>query len=426
MELSRKDIVTNKILAGTFLKVPIESYLELLGISPIPSQISIINSINNSKYRFIVGALSRRQGKTYIGNIIAQCVALVPNSHVLIVSPNYNLSNISFDLQRNLIKHFELEVARDNAKDRVIELSNGSTIRLGSVNQIDSVVGRSYDFVLFDEAALADGETAFNVAIRPTLDKPNSKALFISTPRGRNNWFSRFYNRGYNDEFSEWVSIKATWKDNPRASEEDIAEARRSMSSAEFSQEYEADFNVFEGQIWNFDYEKCVQDLSEFDISGMDIIAGLDVGFKDPTALCVIAFDGHKYYCIEEYYAAERTTEEHAGFISEILERREADYCFIDAAAAQTRYDFAQQYDISTINAKKSLVDGIGHVASLVDNNRLIVDQGCTEILRSLDQYRWDPNPNLIKEKPVHDSSSHMADAIRYALYSFEEQAPTF
>jgi len=426
MEVSRRDIVLDKILPGKFLKVPIEQYLGLLGIEAIPSQVALINAINSDKYRFIVGALSRRQGKTYIGNIIAQCVALVPGCHVLIVSPNYNLSNISFDLQRNLIKHFDLEVARDNAKDRVIELTNGSTVRLGSVNQIDSVVGRSYDFVLFDEAALADGETAFNVAIRPTLDKPGSKALFISTPRGRNNWFSRFYNRGFTDDFEEWVSIKATWHDNPRASETDIAEARRSMSAAEFAQEYEADFNVFEGQIWTLNFDKCVQDLSEMDFTGCDVISGLDVGFKDPTAFCCIAYDGHKYYLMEEYYAAERTTEEHAGFLGEIIERREVDYCFIDAAAAQTRFDLAQQYDISTINAKKSVVDGIGHVASLIDNDRLIVDSSCTEVLRALDQYRWDPNPNLIREKPVHDSASHMADALRYALYSFEENAPTF
>jgi phage terminase large subunit len=400
--------------------------LELLGISAIPSQIALINALNDPKYRFVVGALSRRQGKTYIGNIVAQCVALVPGCHVLIVSPNYNLSNISFDLQRNLIRQFDLEIQKDNAKDRVIELTNGSTIRLGSVNQIDSVVGRSYDFVLFDEAALADGETAFNVAIRPTMDKPGSKALFISTPRGRNNWFSKFFNRGYNDDFPEWVSIKATWHDNPRAAIEDIEEARRSMSEAEFKQEYEADFNIFEGQVWNFNYEDCVQDLSTLDTRGMDIISGLDVGFKDPTALCVIAFDGEKFYVLEEYYAAERTTEEHAGFLSEIMERRDVDYCFIDAAAAQTRYDLAQNYDITTTNAKKSVLDGIGMVASLVDNDKLIVHQSCEQVLRSLDQYRWDPNPNLMREKPVHDSSSHMADALRYALYSFEQSAPTF
>lgn len=400
--------------------------MNLIQIEPIAPQIAIVNALNSPKYRFVCGALARRTGKTYIGNIIAQCVALVPGCHILIVSPNYNLSQISFDLQRNLIHKFDLEIVKDNAKDRVIELSNGSTIRLGSINQIDSVVGRSYNFVLFDEAALGDGETAFNVAIRPTLDREGSKALFISTPRGRNNWFSKFFNRGFNDEFPEWCSIKATWRDNPRASESDIEEARRTMSQAEFAQEYEADFNVFQGQIWNFNYEKCVQDLSALDTRGFDIIAGLDVGFKDPTAFVVLAFDGEKYYALEEYYAAERTTEEHASYLSEIIERREVDYCFIDAAAAQTRFDLAQNYDITTTNAKKSVLDGIGYVASLVENDKLIVDQRCTEVLKSLDQYRWDDNPNLIREKPVHDSSSHMADALRYALYSFEQSCPTF
>lgn len=427
MIVSRKDVVTDRILpAGDFLKVPIHGYLDLLNIKPVPPQIATINALNSPKYRFVVAALARRLGKTFIGNVIGQCVTLVPGCNILVVAPNYNLSQISFDLQRSLIGKFDLEVHKDNAKDRVIELSNGSTIRIGSTNQIDSVVGRSYDFVLFDEAALADGEAAFNIAIRPTLDRDNSKALFISTPRGRNNWFSKFYNRGFNDEFPEWVSIKATWKDNPRASLADIEEAKRTMSQAEFAQEYEADFNIFQGQIWNFNYEKCVQDLSALDTRDYDIIAGLDVGFKDPTAFVVIAYDGEKYYALEEYYAAERTTEEHASYLSEIIERRDVDYCFIDAAAAQTRFDLAQNYDITTTNAKKSVLDGIGYVASLVDNDKLIVDQRCTEVLRALDQYRWDPNPNLIREKPVHDSSCHMADALRYALYSFEQSHPTF
>ena len=426
MLVSRKDIQYESIEQGNFLKLPVEQYLGLLGIEAIPSQIAIINAVNSKKYRFVCAAISRRQGKTYIANILGQLVSLVPGCHILVMSPNYNLSQISFDLQRQLLKHFDLEVAKDNAKDRVIELTNGSTIRMGSVNQVDSTVGRSYDFIIFDEAALADGETAFNVALRPTLDKAESKALFISTPRGRNNWFSRFYQRGFNDEYPEWCSVHATWQDNPRATAEDIEEAKKTMSEAEFNQEYMADFNVFEGQIWKFDYENCVADLSEMEFRDCDVISGLDVGFKDPTAFLVIMFDGEKFYVVEEYYEAEKTTEQHAEVIGEIMERRLVDYCFIDSAAQQTRFDLAQNYDITTTNAKKSVNDGIAHVSSLVENNRLIIDQRCLETLRSMDQYRWDPNPNLIREKPLHDSSSHMADALRYALYSFETNATSF
>jgi hypothetical protein len=432
VEVSRRDIISDEIVElgseARFLKLPIAPYMELLNVTPLPSQIAIINAVNDPKYRFISAAVSRRQGKTYIANIIGQLVSLVPGSNILIMSPNYSLSQISFDLQRNLIKHFDLEVTKDNAKDKVIEISNGSTVRMGSVNQVDSCVGRSYDLIIFDEAALADGKDAFNVALRPTLDKPNSKAIFISTPRGRNNWFSEFFYRGYSDDFPEWCSIRATYRDNPRMSETDISEARKSMSEAEFKQEYEADFNTYEGQIWKFNFETQVKDLSQFDTSNMDVFAGLDVGFKDPTALCVIAYDwdADKFYLVDEYMNNERTTEQHAVEIQKLIDKWDIDYIYIDSAAQQTRFDFAQNYDISTINAKKSVLDGIGHVSAIIDNDKLYVDQECKESLKCLDAYQWDPNPNLLKEKPKHNMASHMADGMRYALYSFQTSNISF
>ena len=432
IEISRKDVESDYLMnydsTDRFIKLPIQGYMDLLGIQPNSSQRAIINAINNPKYRFVCAAIARRQGKTYISNIIGQLVCLVPDSHVLLMSPNYSLSQISFDLQRNLIKHFDLEVLRDNAKDKVIELSNHSTIRMGSINQVDSVVGRSYDLIIFDEAALTDGRDAFNVALRPTLDKDNSKAIFISTPRGRNNYFAEFYYRGFNDEFPEWASVKATYHENPRVSEDDIKEAKKTMSEQEFAQEYMADFNVYEGQIWSFRHEKCTADLAQFDTSKMDVFAVLDVGYKDPTAFCVIAYDWDekKYYVVDEYLDAERTTEQHATQIRKMIEKWDIDWIYIDSAAQQTRFDFAQNYDITTINAKKSVLDGIGHVAGIVDNDDLYVDQKCDQVIASLDQYQWDPNPNLMKERPKHDGASHMADALRYALYTFETTATSF
>lgn len=433
LEISREDITADEFVDypkdTRFIKLPIKQYLELLGIKAIRSQVALINAINSPDYRFVVAALSRRQGKTYIANIIGQLTALIPGTNVLIMSPNYSLSQISFDLQRSLIKHFDLEVARDNAKDKIIELTNGSTIRMGSVNQVDSTVGRSYDLIIFDEAALGDaGMDAFNVALRPTLDKPTSKCIFISTPRGRNNWFSEFYQRGFSSEYNNWASIRATYHENPRISQVDIDEAKKGMSKAEFNQEYLADFNTFEGQIWNFNYAECTQNLEELDVSRMDIFAGMDVGYKDPTAFCVIAYDwdSEKYYVLDEYMEAEKTTEQHAEKIQVLIDKWGIDAIYIDSAAQQTRFDLAQNYDISTINATKSVLDGIAAVGTIVDNDRLIVDQHCRETLSALDQYQWNPNQNLLVEKPVHNMASHMSDSLRYALYTFVASEITF
>ena len=112
--------------------------------------------------------------------------------------------------------------------------------------------------------------------------------------------------------------------------------------------------------------------------------------------------------------------------IKKMIDKWNIDWIYIDSAAQQTRFDFAQNYDITTVNAKKSVLDGIGHVAGVVDNDDLFVHQNCREVLMALDQYQWDPNPNLMKERPKHDGASHMADALRYALYTFETTATSF
>lgn len=421
----RSDVIQDFPAASRFLKLPIARYLELLGVTPISPQVALINAINNPRYRFVVACLSRRTGKTYIANIIAQLVTLVPNSSVLLVSPNYNLSTISWDLQRTLINKFDLEVKKNNQKDRVITLENDSSIRMGSISQVDSLVGRSYDLILFDEAALSEnGRDAFNIQLRPTLDKIGSKAIFISTPRGLYSYFKEFYDRGFSPEFMDWASIHSDWRENPRASPEDIEMARKTMSSSEFAQEYLASFTVFEGKIWAFDPDTCVRDLSDLRFWEMDVIMGIDFGFKDPTACCVIAYDyaTECYYILDEYWSNERSTAQHANAVKALEEKYNASAIFVDSANAQTRFDWAQDYDIATIGADKgadSVKASIASVAALVESGKIIVDPRCTRVLQAMDQYQWDSRPGLQKEKPKHNEACHMADAIRYAIYTY-------
>ena len=121
---SREDVPVDQIVeysaTSRFIKLPIQNYLKLLGAwdTMNSAQVALINAVNNPQYRFVCAALARRLGKTYIANIIGQLVTLVPNSAVLLVSPNYSLSSISFELQRRFIDHFDLEIARNNLNDK--------------------------------------------------------------------------------------------------------------------------------------------------------------------------------------------------------------------------------------------------------------------------------------------------------------------
>jgi len=425
MEVSRSSIDAYNLqdfpIEKRFLKLPVDKFFELEGVELIPPQIALINAINDPSHRFVVGCLSRRTGKTFSANHIAFLKALEPGTQILIISPNYSLSNISWTEQLKLIKKHDIQTEKMNAKDKEIVLENGSLIKLGSVSQANSCVGRSYDLILFDEAALdPKGVDAFNIQLRPTLDKDNSKAIFISTPRGTN-YFHDFYMRGYDDRYPFWASIHSTWRDNPRTSEADIEEAKLSMSTAEFRQEYEADFTTFEGQIYEgFDADKYVKDLSTYDFKNCDALMGIDAGYKDPTAAVKLYynFNEETFYLVEEYLDAQRNTEEHAEQLRKLM-AEDTDFVFCDSAAAQFRHDLAELYDIPSNPSKKSVLDGIAYVQSLVDNGKLIVDKNCIHTLDMLANYRWDPRPELLKPKPIHDAFSHIADALRYALYSF-------
>jgi phage terminase large subunit len=202
-------------------------------------------------------------------------------------------------------------------------------------------------------------------------------------------------------------------------SESDVQEARSVMSKAEFEQEYMASFATFEGQIYDFDEETLVQDYVRLDED--EIIAGLDPGYKDPTAFVVLAYRPSQdaYHVIDEYQESQATTAGHAERMQELISRWNLETIFIDSAAAQFAADLAYTHDIATIKAKKSVLDGIAQVQTLVEQGKIKVSPHCENTRIMFNQYRWDTKTSLSRERPEHGMASHVADAIRYAVYTF-------
>ena len=262
--------------------------------------------------------------------------------------------------------------------------------------------------------------------MRPTLDKPQSKCAFISTPRG-SNYFKTFYEQGKSDDaaLANWCSIHGTCYDNPRASAADIEQAKETLSDAFFRQEYLGDFATFEGRIFeSFDVNRHVADLSLMDFSNYEryeSILGIDHGYRDPTAGVVFTYDNDidKFYLRWEYERNATSTGVHAAAFGPVMEQYDIDFCFIDSAAAQFAADLSYEYDISSNPAKKSINDGLDFICMLLDRDKLVVDASCQKAIDTFINYRWDTREGLLKERPLHNEYSHLADAIRYALYTF-------
>ena len=406
-----------------FFKLPVQNFIEMNGIVPRPAQIPVINALNDPRYRFVVAPLARRSGKSFISYELAFLKALEPETTILVMAPSYSLASIGWNHIKKLITGYGIETDKLNQKDYEIHLSNGSMVKIGSVSRADSCVGRSYDLIVFDEADLSkDSEDAFQVSLRPTMDKPNSKAIFISTPRGRRMLW-KFYNRGFADDFPRWISIHSTCYANPGMLPEDIAEAKRANSPEKFSQEYEASFDVAEGQIYSsFTVERNTADLSkmEFPWKQYESIMGIDFGYKDPDAVVYIKhnMDTDIYYIVGRYSASGTTTDVLAENIKRLLDvHGDTDVNYADSAAAQSRQDLAVLYDIGSNAAKKDVLAGIEFVHTLIASGRLVIDSSLDDVIWSIQNYFWRESENGTM-RPEHDIASHYNDAIRYAVFS--------
>lgn len=409
-------------MSSKFFKLPIDKLLNKL---PKPvhfneSQMAMIEGLEEN--RFWVHIAGRRTGKSYGAALLAFAKLLEPGQQVMVVAPNFSLSSIIWDYVTDLIRQLDLEVERFNQKDKVVKLINGSIFRLMSANNRDSLVGRAANLLIVDEAAIIPNDEYFIRDLRPALSTfPDSRCLWISTPRGKGNYLYDYYMRGQNDEYENWGSARYTWRANPLLSEKDVEESKKAMTRAMYAQEYECEWTTTEAQIYEYlDEEKHIDDY--LDHKFIEIIAGLDVGYRDPNAFVVLGYDGQKYYVLDEYVSSECTTSELADVIQGKIDEWHIDTIYIDSAAAQVKADFAYDYDIYCENAIKSVNDGINFLQALIEHDNLLFDvSGGSHTFHAMSSYMW--NTSTEKPKPKHEWPSHPSDAVRYAVYTHHKMS---
>jgi len=407
----------NLIKPKSFFKLPVD---KLLSKMPTPivfneSQQAMLDGLNDK--RFWVHISARRTGKSYAAALLAFAKLLEPGQQVMVVAPNFTLSSIIWDYVTDIISKTGVEIVTKNQKDKVVKLENGSIFRLLSANNRDSLVGRAANLLIIDEAAIIPDDEYFTRDLRPALSTFNdSRCLWISTPRGKGNYLYDYFQRGDNDDYDEWGSDLFTWRANPLLGEKDVAEAEKTMTRALFAQEYMCAWTTTEDQIYEYlDDEKHVGEYQEKQF--VEVIAGLDVGYRDENVFVVIGYDGDSYFVLDEYISKESTTSELAEAITELQDRWKIDSIYIDSSAAQVKADFAYDYDIFCDNAVKSVNDGINFIQALIEHGNLCFDEeGAKHTYHAMTAYKW--NTKTDNPKPHHDWSSHPSDAVRYALYT--------
>lgn len=154
------------------------------------------------------------------------------------IAPSFAVAQIGWEEVQKLAA--QIPGTRVVRGDKIIYFPTGGWVQVKSAVDPDSLRGRGLDLVVFDEAAFIR-ERAWTEAIRPALSDRRGRALFISTPFGRN-WFYRLWMRGEDPAQPEWRSFKFPTAANPFIPASEIEAARHGVPELTFQQEYLADF----------------------------------------------------------------------------------------------------------------------------------------------------------------------------------------
>lgn len=426
-----------------------ERYVEYLyGVNLHPGQ----GQVHFEDWRYSVLDWGRRTGKTICAAAEAVAELGLSDRRIWIVAPNYELTQRVFDYVYRWVVVEGLfgkdaVVKASNTRDRrYIEMAWGSFIQGKSAEAPDSLVGEQLDLIVFDECARVP-EMVWLECLEPTTIDRKGRAMFISTPRGKN-WFYEYFLRGFdNDTIAKgWIASNFKTYENPFTDRQWLESKRSETPDIVWRREYEGSFEDFGGLIYP---EFLAKDMADgghlFDprkvkLTDLTNYRGIDIGFRLPTA-CVWGKVNTRndVWIYREYEEANTIHEDHAQAITGLSsESVYQTYISPDAArrfgtqttANERANSPLQVYRDNGIYARKAVDDlmpGIGTVArylraSLEDNSdhaRLYISMDCPKLIRSLEMYQFaDVNSRNDLDQPdrPRKKDDHLPDALRYLL----------
>lgn len=317
-------------------------------------------------------------------------------------------------------------VASKLDQEMTLKLKNGSIYQVAGTDNIDSLVGTNPIGIVFSEYSLQDPH-AFDF-LRPILNENEGWAWFNFTPRGRNHGATLFDRAVKNPNwFAERLTVDDTGIIPLSAIDED-----RELGMAEeiIQQEYWCSFDAplvgayyskqmtaaaNEGRIGLFPYDPM-----------LPVQTAWDLGIDDSTAIWFYQVYPDAIKIIDFY---ENSGE---GLLHYIKELDKKPYAYGDhwaphdievreMSTGRSRREFAIQHGLRfRVCPKMDVADGIEAVRGLLPtcyfNNTEPMEMG----IEAMKQYQkeWDDKRKVYGSRPLHDWTSHAADAFRVLAFS--------
>lgn len=379
--------------------------------------------------RFSAIVAHRRAGKTVSAVMDLVDAALrfnaLPDGRFAYVAPYYAQAK---DVAWGYLKRYASKVPRVsvNEAELRVDFPTGNRVRLYGADNYDRMRGVYFDGVVLDEYGDMDPR-AWSEVIRPALADRNGWASFIGTPKGKNGFFDLVDRARSSDEW--YLSIL-------RASEtglippKELAALRAEMSDDEFAREFECSFDAaVEGSY----FARLLMEAEQGGRIGrvphdpaLEVHAAFDLGIADSTAIWLAQFVGREVRLIDyiendgvalDWYA--RALRERPYLYAPLILPHDAQAR--ELGTGKSRIEMLESMGFRTsIAPRLSVEDGIEAVRRMIPQTWIDADK-CAAGLRAIREYREKVDPKRkVSFGPLHDWTSHGADALRYLMTAYE------
>jgi len=412
--------------------------------TPFPYQRDFHN--DNTRFRIIAGG--RRVGKSV-------CALHEMIKHALTISralawwigPTYSAARevgyLEFKTMEESIKPLIKNISDSIMR---IEFINGSMIYFKGADREETLRGRGLTFLVIDEAAFIKPDVWYRV-LRPALSDKKGKAVLVSSPNGRNWYHDQYTYAANNGEARKaWSAYHWPSKMSPLMTEEDLEEARATLSPSDYAQEYGAEFVTRAGQVYaDFNEDNIINDFN-LNKTKYSFYIAADWGYANPSAIgfFAVANDGEKVVLSDEIYVARKTIEQLYDLVmgklsAYNLDKSDIQFVYTDPAgnaeeltSGISPVDYLRDKGFLVQNKGTEIYPGLQMVRRWVcDANgirRFFIHSRCKESIRSMYGYTYEQQTkstrDLFKEEPMKDGvHDHACDMIRYFFVNCFDQA---
>jgi hypothetical protein len=392
-----------------------------------------IRAFHDRKERFAIIVAHRRFGKTVaaINDLIRSCFEIDrPNVRVAYIAPYLSQAKaVAWD--------YALEFTRDipeikvNHSELRIDFLNGARFRLFGADNYNAMRGLYFDAVVLDEMADFPASAWSNV-IRPALADRRGSATFISTPKGKNEFWELWHEA---QDDPNWFTAMLKASDTSILDQEELDEARRTMGDDRYEQEFECSF---EAAIQGAFYAKEMKEATEdgritrvpYDRAA-SVITAWDLGIGDSTAIWFAQFVGQEIRVIDYYESSGVGLDHYAKVLLDKEYHYEQhilphDVQVKELGTGKSRLETLDALGIRNIEIapKLAVEDGIQAARTMIPKCWFDADN-CTRGIEALRQYRRDFDEKLKtwRGRPLHDWTSHGADAFRYLAVGYRRES---